>query len=88
MRPGVEPVSSWILIRFISAEPQQELLNFISYITENLFKRGSLGKIGLRVTQSDLQRPKAREPETGPESAQDKKENVEFPSWLKGNEAD
>ena len=25
-RPGIEPVSSWILVRFISAAPQQELL--------------------------------------------------------------
>ena len=26
-RPGIEPVSSWILVTFIFAEPQQELLN-------------------------------------------------------------
>ena len=25
-RPGVKPASSWILVRFITAEPQQELL--------------------------------------------------------------
>ena len=25
MRPGIEPTSSWILVRFITAEPQQEL---------------------------------------------------------------
>ena len=25
-RPGIEPTSSWILVRFISTEPQQELL--------------------------------------------------------------
>ena len=27
-RPGIEPVSSWILVRFVFAEPQQELLVF------------------------------------------------------------
>ena len=26
MRPGIEPVSSWILIRFVSAEPRWDLL--------------------------------------------------------------
>ena len=31
-RPRIEPPSSWILVRFITAEPQQELLNcFIIY---------------------------------------------------------
>ena len=25
VRPGIEPVSSWMLVRFVSAEPQQEL---------------------------------------------------------------
>ena len=25
-RPGIEPTSSWLLVRFVSAEPQQELL--------------------------------------------------------------
>ena len=28
-KPGIEPASSWILVRFITAEPQQELLGFI-----------------------------------------------------------
>ena len=36
-------------------------VNFISYTTKNLFKRGSSGKIGLRATKSDLQRPEAEE---------------------------
>ena len=26
MRPGIKPASSWILVKFISTEPQQELL--------------------------------------------------------------
>ena len=25
MRPGIEPVSLWMLVRFLSAEPRQEL---------------------------------------------------------------
>ena len=25
MRPGIEPASSWMLVRFVSAEPRQEL---------------------------------------------------------------
>ena len=29
-RPGIEPITSWFLVRFISAEPQQELLICIS----------------------------------------------------------
>ena len=28
-RPGIEPVSSWILVKFITAESEQELLNEI-----------------------------------------------------------
>ena len=35
LRPGIEPVSSWILVRFVTAEPQQELMymkNFSSFI--------------------------------------------------------
>ena len=26
-RPGIEPASSWVLVRFVSAEPRQELRN-------------------------------------------------------------
>ena len=29
MGPGIEPASSWILVEFITAEPQGELLLFI-----------------------------------------------------------
>ena len=31
MRPGIEPMSSWVLVGFITTEPQRELLfhNFI-----------------------------------------------------------
>ena len=28
-RPGMEPISSWVLVRFITTEPQQELLGLI-----------------------------------------------------------
>ena len=28
-RPGIEPVSSWMLVGFITAEPQQQLLNLL-----------------------------------------------------------
>ena len=31
MRPGIEPASLWILVRFLTAETQQELLKFIFY---------------------------------------------------------
>ena len=31
-RPGIEPVASWILVRFISTEPQQELLDILVLI--------------------------------------------------------
>ena len=31
VRPGDEPESSWILLRFISVEPQQELLILLMY---------------------------------------------------------
>ena len=29
VRPGIEPVSSWILVRFVSTEPRQELLPYL-----------------------------------------------------------
>ena len=38
VRPGMEPASSQILVRFISAEPQQELHTFLF----KLFKQGPL----------------------------------------------
>ena len=31
-RPGIEPASSWILVRFITAEPRQELLCNLFYV--------------------------------------------------------
>ena len=31
-RPGIEPSSSWILIRFITAEPQWELLEWVLHL--------------------------------------------------------
>ena len=37
MRPGIEPASSWILVRLVSAEPQWELLNII-FICQNTSK--------------------------------------------------
>ena len=36
-RPGIEPASSWILVRFVSAEPQWELLISILQFSVNLF---------------------------------------------------
>ena len=30
--PGIEPVSSWILVRFVSSEPRQELPSFNFFI--------------------------------------------------------
>jgi len=27
VRPGIEPTTSWFLVRFVSAAPRQELLN-------------------------------------------------------------
>ena len=33
-RPGIEPTSSWILVRFVSVEPQQELLLMLRIIFE------------------------------------------------------
>ena len=37
-RPGIEPASSWILVGFVSAVPQWELLAFLicTYKTESL----------------------------------------------------
>ena len=32
MRPGIEPVSSWILVRFVSAEPQWELQMIVFWL--------------------------------------------------------
>ena len=32
-RPGIEPATSWILVRFVSAEPQGELLSCSSTFT-------------------------------------------------------
>ena len=37
VRPGIKPLSSWILVGFITAEPQGELSSFV------LFHGGSLG---------------------------------------------
>ena len=37
VRPGIEPSSSWILVRFITAEPQQELPPF------SFLKQGTVG---------------------------------------------
>ena len=37
-RPGIRPASSWILVRFVSAEPQWELLNnFILHFFKKYF---------------------------------------------------
>ena len=33
-RPGIKPASSWILVRFITAEPQQELLLLLCKATK------------------------------------------------------
>ena len=30
-RPGIEPASSWILVRFVSTEPQWELLHLLLF---------------------------------------------------------
>ena len=38
VRPGMEPVSSWMLVRFISAGPQQELPEELLWIDKNLQK--------------------------------------------------
>ena len=32
MRPGIEPASSWVLVRFVTAEPQQGLLLFVDFL--------------------------------------------------------
>lgn len=37
-RPGIEPVSPWLLIRFISAEPRQELQNSLLLSASNTQK--------------------------------------------------
>ena len=36
-RPGIESASSWILVRFLSSEPQQELSTFNLYFTFGKF---------------------------------------------------
>ena len=32
MRPGIEPASSWIRVGFVTAEPQGELLEQVSFL--------------------------------------------------------
>ena len=39
MRPGIEPASLWILVGFVSAEPQWELLKLL-YFTLFVFTLG------------------------------------------------
>ena len=44
VRPGIEPTSSWLLVRFVSAEPQQELpkyyfLNIILWFSKRSQKK-------------------------------------------------
>ena len=36
-RPGIEPVSSWILVRFVTTEPQWKLFFFFIFIFKNFF---------------------------------------------------
>ena len=36
-RPGIEPASSWVLVRFVSAALQQEFPNWFSYFIFYLF---------------------------------------------------
>ena len=36
VRPGLEPTSSWILVRFVSAAPQWELLFFFLFFFQTL----------------------------------------------------
>ena len=38
VRPGLEPTSSWILVRFVSAAPQWELLFFLFFFFFKLYK--------------------------------------------------
>ena len=53
MRPGIEPASSWILVRFVTAEPQQELPHLIFLFAilpwQWLFPQG-LPRLGGRLT--------------------------------------
>ena len=32
VRPGIEPASSWLLFRFVTTQPQQELLAFLFFL--------------------------------------------------------
>ena len=45
-RPGIEPASSWILVRFISAEPQRELLKWLLWNVERFHENGVLITLG------------------------------------------
>ena len=42
--PGIEPVSSWLLVRFVSPEPQQELPEVIIF---SLISQTTMLPIGL-----------------------------------------
>ena len=46
VRPGIEPTSSWIRVRFFTTEPQQEFPNSYPFIKTSLVgaPRGNLGK--------------------------------------------
>ena len=47
VRPGVEPVSSWTLLRFVSAEPQWELWDSFSCLTLSRRQMSSISWISI-----------------------------------------
>ena len=46
-RPGIEPASSRMLVRFVSAEPRQELLSFVLYTLQKSVRIAMLNTISL-----------------------------------------
>ena len=62
MRPGIEPASSWILVRFISAEPWWELL------PRFLWRLSSTTLLTIRVRYKGF--PRARTPLANPVTSQ------------------
>ena len=65
--PGIKPTSSWILVRFISAEPQQELQNSWDFILSEVrwkwWQLNSEGNIITNQLPSSFMGPSGRDGE-------------------------
>jgi len=48
VRPGIDPVSSWMPVGFISAEPQGELLNMYILKIAKMIPIGTISRSGIK----------------------------------------